>query len=58
VNSNDYNYLSLEDTIFVEKVEKIWMMIYQHTIVPNTWLINVAKAKDLAYKLLPNKKKN
>lgn len=58
VNSNGYAYSSLEDTNFVEKVERTWMLTHQRTSVPNTRLINVAEAKGLAYELLPNKKTN
>jgi len=36
VNSNGYTYSSLEDTSFVEKVERIWMLTHQRTSVPTT----------------------
>jgi hypothetical protein len=58
VNSNGYRYADNEDTEFVERVEKMWMITHQRTSVPNTRQINVAEAKGFAYELVKNKETN
>ena len=56
VGSNGYSYSYLEDTEFVRRVERLWMITHQRTQVPNTRLINLAEAKGLAYEKKKGKK--
>ena len=53
VNQNGHKYCHSEDEKFVKAVEWQWMVCHQHTGLPNTRLINKAKACGLTYEQLP-----
>ena len=56
VGTNGYSYSYSEDTEFVKRVERLWMITHQRTQVPNTRLINLAEAKGLVYENKKGKK--
>jgi hypothetical protein len=46
------------DEEFVRKVETMWMICHQKTVVPNTRMLNVSEAKGFAYEIVKKKKTN
>ena len=56
-NGNGYRYFQCSGD-FVRSVETIWMICHQKTVIPNTCMVNVSKAKGFAYKVLKKKDTN
>jgi hypothetical protein len=42
----------------IAKVETLWMIMHQRTQVPNTWMINIAKAPRITYEIKIGKRVN
>jgi hypothetical protein len=56
-NGNGYRYATM-DKEFVRKVETMWMICHQKTVVPNTRMVNVSEAKGFAYEIVKKKETN
>ena len=56
-NGNGYKYSQCSED-FVRRVETIWMICHQKTIVPKMRMVNVLEAKGFAYKILKKKDTN
>ena len=56
-NGNGYRYATMDED-FVRKVETMWMICHQKTVVPNTRMVNVSEAKGFAYELVKKKETN
>ena len=53
-NGNGYRYAACDEE-FVHKVETMWMICHQKTVVPNTRMMNVSEAKGFAYEIVKKK---
>jgi len=53
-NGNGYQYATMDEE-FVRKVETMWMICHQKTVVPNTRMVNVSEAKGFAYEIVKKK---
>ena len=56
-NGNGYRHATMDEA-FVRKVETMWMICHQKTVVPNTRMVNVSEAKGFAYEIVKKKKTN
>ena len=56
-NGNGYRYATMDED-FVRKVETMWMICHQKTVVPNTRMVNVSEAKGFAYEIVKKKETN
>ena len=56
-NGNGYRYATMDEE-FVRKVETMWMICHQKTVVPNTRMVNVSEAKGFAYEIVKKKETN
>ena len=56
-NGNGYRYAACDEE-FVRKVETMWMICHQKTVVPNTRMVNVSEAKGFAYEIVKKKECN
>ncbi len=48
MNKNEYNYEFTKDLVFIEKVERLWMVVHQKACVPTLRLISLGMARGLA----------
>jgi len=48
VNKNNYNYEFTKDHVFIEKIEKLWMVVHQKPYMLASRLISLGMAKGLA----------
>ena len=56
-NGNGYRYATMDED-FVRRVETMWMICHQKTVVPNTRMVNVSEAKGFAYEIVKKKDTN
>jgi hypothetical protein len=56
-NGNGYKYSQCAED-FVMRVESMWMICHQKTVVPNTRMVNVSEAKGWAYEIVKKKETN
>jgi hypothetical protein len=55
VNKNGYSYEFTKDHVFIEKVEKLWMVVHQKPCMPTSRLISLGMARRLACEKMGNK---
>ena len=56
-NGNGYKYSQCAED-FVMRVESMWMICHQKTVVPNTRMVNVSEAKGWAYEIVKKRETN
>ena len=56
-NGNGYKYSQCAEE-FVKRVETMWMICHQKTVVPNTRMVNVSEAKGFAYEIVKKRETN
>ena len=56
-NGNGYKYSQCDEE-FVRRVETMWMICHQKTVVPNTRMVNVSEAKGWAYEIVKKRDTN
>ena len=56
-NGNANRYATMDEE-FVRKGETMWMICHQKTVVPNTHMVNVSKAKGFPYEIVKKKECN
>lgn len=57
MNGNGYKYSHCKED-FVMRVESMWMICHQKTVVPNTRMVNVSEAKGWAYEIVKKRETN